>query len=721
DNAPGHSGGDGEIRPCALSNEGLCTVTATAVAISTTSSTSDPVIAAPLVVTTVAGDRQFTGKTSMSSNNKPPLKSLHTTNNIGNNTSPSAPTPRLATSHQPTSNSLHPNVTTRSPRAAARKGRAETICSPDSELHVPAARSSSSLEQRPSSATGSEVSMALVTPSNYGQQTTTRPAPWKQNSSTTGSNGATPKFFHANQVRPARPLLSSKVSTTPSFSPRTPLGQPTKFFHADSIPTSTPRSHSPPPPILSPRSPGQPGSVNDFIQNPHAYVIEFTSSRPSSMVSGSRPASLVSLTPSTHPEPRGHVKFVYANGEEEILPPRRLGSEIGSTAPSAQIVQVPFSSSPTSALSPLGSPSPVANPQTQYFKSPHSSPRSSVDSSTKHGRALSASSTVDMMSLLKGESTGEDKDSSKASDDDALSAKTAAKARIKSMEDAAANARRERKVLDLEISNTSLMAINKTLERQMRKQTAELRRYRRLLRKGRLSSGGENKGTKFSCHLSDGNDAEEVSESQGASDSAASDADEEEETEEEDKDSFVEDGDGEKEDDEERVGDTVAVKLEAKKDKAPDGGRLDLDLSKHQALLKASTKMNVSLKRCQYITEQLIEEGKKALEYKVQPSDVHLGGRVLTGDNDEEFEGEVEDNEDLRREDMRADETDGEEGEYSDRDRDKDEDEDGGDQGGSSGVYDEDDETSGGEDIYPFRDADRVILPRLAGYVEPTT
>jgi len=161
---------------------------------------------------------------------------------------------------------------------------------------------------------------------------------------------------------------------------------------------------------------------------------------------GSRPASIVSMTPSALPEPRSHVKFVYANGTEEILPPRRLGSEAGSAAPSPQIAQVPFSSSPTGALSPLGSPNPVANPQTQLFKSPQSSPRSSIDASTRHGRALSISSTIDMMSLLKGESTGEDRDSGKASDDDALSAKAAAKAKIKAMEEAAANARRERKV-----------------------------------------------------------------------------------------------------------------------------------------------------------------------------------------------------------------------------------------------------------------------------------
>ncbi|RPA97410.1 hypothetical protein L873DRAFT_1136852 [Choiromyces venosus 120613-1] len=708
-------------------------MTVAATTISTTASTSDPLAAAPPIITSVAGDHKFRGETSMSSNNKPPLKSLHTANNIGSNTSPSTPTPRLAASQRPASNSLHPNVTTRSPRSAARKGRAETICSPDSELHLPAARPSSSLEKRPSSATGSRVSVKSEMPSNYRQQTTTRPAPLKQNSFTSSGNGTTPKFFHANQTRPTRPSLQAKVSSTPPLSsPRTPLGQPAKFFHADSIPTSAPRSHSPTPPVLSPRLPGQPGFVNDFIQNPHAYIDEFTSSRPSSMVGGSRPASVISTTPSTHPEPRSHVKFVYANGTEEILPPRRLGSEVGSAAPSPQIAQAPFSSSPTGALSPLASPNPAPNPQTQLFKSPHSSPRSSIDASTRHGRALSISSTIDMMNMLKGESTGEDKDSSKASDDDALSAKAAAKAKIKAMEEAAANARRERKVLDLEISNASLMAINKTLERQMRKQTAELRRYRRLSRTGRLASLSTKKKKK---KLS--GDGEEVSDSPSASDEKASDADEEEdeeESDEEDEDSSEENGDDEREDEEEKDGNPTAVEQEAMKEKAPDGGRLDLDLSKHQALLEASAKMNVSLKRCQYIAEQLIKEGKKALEYKVQPSDVHLGGRVLTGDNDEEFEGETEDNEDSRMENTTADETgdgdsedDEEDGDYSDGDQDSqddeegDEDDEGEDEDGSSGEHDEDDETSGGEDIYPFRDADRVMLPKLAGYVRPTT
>ena len=55
------------------------------------------------------------------------------------------------------------------------------------------------------------------------------------------------------------------------------------------------------------------------------------------------------------------------------------------------------------------------------------------------------------------------------------------------MNELAANARRERKVLDLEISNSSLLAINRSLEKEVRKQKAELRRFRRMSRAGRFS------------------------------------------------------------------------------------------------------------------------------------------------------------------------------------------------------------------------------------------
>jgi hypothetical protein len=69
-----------------------------------------------------------------------------------------------------------------------------------------------------------------------------------------------------------------------------------------------------------------------------------------------------------------------------------------------------------------------------------------------------------------------------------------------------------------------------------------------------------------------------------------------------------------------------------------DEERLQLDLSKHQQLLIDSQKMNQSLKRCLDWTEELIKDGKKALEYTVNVSDVQLGGRVLTHDDDDDDE-----------------------------------------------------------------------------------
>ena len=60
-----------------------------------------------------------------------------------------------------------------------------------------------------------------------------------------------------------------------------------------------------------------------------------------------------------------------------------------------------------------------------------------------------------------------------------------------------------------------------------------------------------------------------------------------------------------------------------------DEKRLQLDLSKHRELLVDSQKMNQSLKRCLSWTEELIKEGKKALEFQVRVSEVEIGGRVL--------------------------------------------------------------------------------------------
>jgi hypothetical protein len=71
-----------------------------------------------------------------------------------------------------------------------------------------------------------------------------------------------------------------------------------------------------------------------------------------------------------------------------------------------------------------------------------------------------------------------------------------------------------------------------------------------------------------------------------------------------------------------------------------DEKRLQLDLSKHQQLLIDSQNMNQSLKRCLGWTEELINDGKKALAYHVRVSDIELGGRVLTPDEVEDTDNE---------------------------------------------------------------------------------
>ena len=180
----------------------------------------------------------------------------------------------------------------------------------------------------------------------------------------------------------------------------------------------------------------------------------------------------------------------------------------------------------------------------------------------------------------------------------------------------AAKARRERKVLDLEISNSSLMAINRTLEKKMRKQNAELRRFRRLSRSGRLSlattttsSLGVNLGRPFSLgNIDELPDPSEHSDPE----SMFSPSDED----------SLDDG---------SLSPGAMADSDARH-RDQDEKRLRLDLAKHQGLLVDSHKLNESLKRCLGWTEELINEGKKALAYRVRVSDIEFGGRVLVRD-----------------------------------------------------------------------------------------
>lgn len=184
--------------------------------------------------------------------------------------------------------------------------------------------------------------------------------------------------------------------------------------------------------------------------------------------------------------------------------------------------------------------------------------------------------------------------------------------------DEAANARRERKVLDLEISNSSLLAINKTLERELKKQSTELRRFRRLSRSGRFSF----------------NPADRIPSGQSIPplDSVSEWDDEDEEAFNSDEDSDSEF----KDDDEESLASnesgSATNSLSRARQRARDERRLMLDLSKHQQMLIDSQKLSQSIRRCLTCTEELIKSGHRALDYKVGIGDVTLGGRVLSPD-----------------------------------------------------------------------------------------
>lgn len=72
---------------------------------------------------------------------------------------------------------------------------------------------------------------------------------------------------------------------------------------------------------------------------------------------------------------------------------------------------------------------------------------------------------------------------------------------------------------------------------------------------------------------------------------------------------------------------------------ARDQKRLQCDLARHRELLADSQRMNVCLKRCLGITEMLMKEGARALETKVDVADAEFGGRVLSPDEVDGFDG----------------------------------------------------------------------------------
>lgn len=151
----------------------------------------------------------------------------------------------------------------------------------------------------------------------------------------------------------------------------------------------------------------------------------------------------------------------------------------------------------------------------------------------------------------------------------------------------------------------------------MRKQNGELRRFRRLSRAGRFAVEPSSRSVSATAPSAATETEQEASE---ASSAPAQSPVESSESSDEDEDEDSAD---------EGVMSPGSLAEHDAKHRARDEKRVFVDLAKHQELLTDSQKLDQSLRRCLGWTEELIKEGKKALEYNVHINDIELGGRVL--------------------------------------------------------------------------------------------
>ncbi|KFY09899.1 hypothetical protein V492_05298 [Pseudogymnoascus sp. VKM F-4246] len=423
---------------------------------------------------------------------------------------------------------------------------------------------------------------------NNSQPSRQRPAPPKQNS-----------FLYANGNAIPSP------TTQPGASPTLPASEDksrARFVHANGTPDTTTR-----PPAKSFSRAGSTVSTTPFAGPPRLAF----QGRPSG---SSRPSS------PTKPADNGNTYVA-----------RRISTVSPPTIPvpytSPPLIQSPYTSPPLyqNGAPTFGDEGPTPNSFRPRSKSPSvgnlDESRSGVELNEARNVPLPATNDRTSLSSTESSESALADDSSLAS---GLRSPVKAGATLEQLNELAANARRERKVLDLEITNSSLSAINRTLEREMRKQSAELRRYRRLSRSGRLSIATAASRSSLGSRLS----------LSGISEDPHSDVSEEE------YDDDMDDDDASELDsaDDGTLSPTALAESDARHRKR-DEQRLQLDLEKHQQLLVDSQKMNQSIKRCLGWTEELILEGNKALAYKVHVSDVELGGRVLIAeDNDDDTE-----------------------------------------------------------------------------------
>lgn len=456
------------------------------------------------------------------------------------------------------------------------------------------------------------------------------------------------KFFYASDVKSPQPTQQQQ---RPASVPQ----KPTTFFYANGSSTDNAKRTTSPPggptfaPVLA--STPEPTATKFFYAN---GAPDYDSRPAASTAPTTAPASVVSTSSRVPPSRPGTAQSSVSQGPslaQRPMSPVKTASTSsvnstlqGSPMPPVPLTRPPLSSPPT--LAPLsngggeikrrvsieappkpGPARPKGHARTgsvpifdsiivtkNLNRSPHASEVASPPLSPGLTRPA-----MTMASILQAADELQDDDEDSLPE---VHSPTKSVHSSDAISELVANARRERKVQDLEITNASLEAINRTLERQLRKQTAELRRYRRLSRSGRFSvmSAASSRVTSAAMSevpvdlsdLSEEDDETEYQDSLHESDFSS---------------------------DEAQSGDdptSPSARMAARRKR--DEIRLQLDLTKHQELLIDSQKINQSIKRCLDWTEVLIKEGQKALEYHVRVSDVELGGHVLAPPDEDERE-----------------------------------------------------------------------------------
>ncbi|OTB00714.1 hypothetical protein M426DRAFT_26315 [Hypoxylon sp. CI-4A] len=542
------------------------------------------------------------------------VKTTHQPPSLATATTPSnrrQQTPTIATFSRETLSSRSANIEEPSPLAPHLSSNI-TPRSGSRQTRVDSANSTPSGTPNPERSEGwdSRSSFGLPSPRFEGDAMRRSGISFSSISPDAGSHGrhdtsqsSESKFFHASDAKPSRPTSSSKTTQAKG---------PTFFYANGNTIENRPPQSSTFTPVL--------GHSQDILSNKFTYANGTQPQRPSptppiSRSSGSTPSmgpKAPTTRPATNPPMASRTNNAPGSGRSQALSTPQLGPSPGLRRSSTGVSR-PSHSRQGSLIKESHVPSALK------LRSAQASPEPASPMAVPTTPAAPPLTLASIIQAAEDFAESEELASEElASPDEAKSGVQSPTKSVNSTEpvnELVANARRERKVQDLQITNASLEAINRTLERQLRKQTTELRRYKRLSRSGRFSTAST---------VVEGVPSEAPSE-EGPGTEALSDLSEESAAEEEE---AEEDSLSESDSTSGPLSPTIVAEQDAKHRKR-DEERLQVDLSKHQQVLIDSQKINQSIRRCLDWTEVLISEGKKALEYQVRISDVQVGGRVL--------------------------------------------------------------------------------------------